>query len=71
MLILWLKQSGLGLPAKDYYLDEEVIQLYSEVIENVLIQIFTSLNERTSGVSKLAKEVVQFEIDLAEISLDA
>lgn len=66
-----MKQSGLTLPSKDYYKDEEVLSLYTEVIGNILSEVFEARNERVSGgIEKLAKNVVDFEVKLAQISLD-
>lgn len=66
-----MRQSGLTLPSKDYYKDKEVINLYTEVIENILKEVYNARDERVSGgVKNLAKNVVEFEVQLAEISLD-
>lgn len=66
-LVLWMTQSGLGLPSKDYYEDDEALEVYTSVIKKSLESVYTAMEE--SLARDLAKEVVEFESRLAKASL--
>ncbi|KAF9933258.1 hypothetical protein FBU30_006026 [Linnemannia zychae] len=78
---LQLKESGLGLPSKEYYQDDKTMQLY----ENTIAQMFQIIlgNEDVASRSQppmdinvnqewrdIAKTIVAFEIRLAEIGTE-
>lgn len=67
-VVLWLSQSGLGLPSKDYYKDKAVVTDYEETIATVLDNVYSSRKE--SAMTGLAADVIAFEKKLAKISLD-
>lgn len=76
-LQLWLAQSGLGLPGIEYYSDDDVLDVYEEVVRASLNDVYGKLDNLTGGQSgtakpraKLAKEIVDFEKKIAGISLD-
>ncbi|KAK4700963.1 hypothetical protein P7C70_g5275, partial [Phenoliferia sp. Uapishka_3] len=69
--VLWLKQSGLGLPSEDYYKDKETVEVYTEIIRASLKSIYGALGEsKETDVKSLADDVVALEKQLAKISLD-
>ncbi|RUS29055.1 hypothetical protein BC938DRAFT_481118 [Jimgerdemannia flammicorona] len=39
---LYLSQSGLGLPSKEYYLEEDVVEVYVSVVQDVLKLVFSN-----------------------------
>ncbi|GAA5988298.1 hypothetical protein JCM10908_002154 [Rhodotorula pacifica] len=67
-VVLWLSQSGLGLPSKDYYADKDVVKKYKKTLETVLDSVYSSRDEH--AMTGLAKDVVRLEKELAKISLD-
>ncbi|GAA5935913.1 CCR4-NOT core ubiquitin-protein ligase subunit MOT2 [Sporobolomyces koalae] len=67
---LWLSQSGLSLPSKDYYDDKKTLQELERTIEAALAKIYEARKERSMNAKDLAKDVVKFEKELARISLD-
>lgn len=67
---LWLSQADLGLPARDYFKDKEVVEIYEEVIRATLKSVYDELDEKTTNIKKLAKETLDFEKKLSNISLD-
>lgn len=71
-LVAWLQQSGLSLPAKDYYKDEKILKLLQEVIATVLEAVGKHRGEHAPGKDwqQVAREVVKFEQSLAEYGLD-
>ncbi|CAG8595853.1 5847_t:CDS:10 [Diversispora eburnea] len=56
---LHLQQSGLGLPSKEYYNEENILDIY----QGVIAELFEKAN--------IAYTVVEFEKELAKISLSA
>lgn len=68
-LVLWLRQSGLGLPAKDYYKDAEVVDVYTEIIRASLKSIYGGLDE-SADFKELAEGVVHLEKAIAKVGLD-
>ncbi|KAM0749064.1 zincin [Meredithblackwellia eburnea MCA 4105] len=70
-IVLWIKQSGLGLPSPDYYEDVETIEVYTEIIRASLASIYKELGEdATTDIPALTEGVVTLEKDLAKIFLD-
>ncbi|BGP08990.1 hypothetical protein JCM10049v2_004844 [Rhodotorula toruloides] len=67
-VVLWLTQSGLGLPSKDYYKDKETLKKYEETVAEVLKEVYTARDE--PDMHNLAKDVVALEKEIAKISLD-
>ena len=67
-LVLWLTQSGLGLPSKDYYEDDEAVNIYTSVVRQILGRVYGALEQ---GVQRedLADRVVALESRLAQASL--
>jgi len=69
--ILHLDQASLGLPSRDYYLDEataaKMVPAYKQYIINFLMAI-KSDDITEQAVNDFADEVIAFETDLAEIS---
>lgn len=49
---LWFSQPSLGLPAKEYYLEKDILKLY----EDVIYQILTSLDEKKHRNVELQQE---------------
>ena len=68
-LVLWLRQSGLGLPSKDYYMDAEVVAVYTEIIRASLKSIYGGLEE-SADFKELAEGVVDLEKAIAKVGLD-
>lgn len=68
-LVAWLTQSGLGLPSKDYYDDKETLEVYKEIVRASLKSIYAARKETTIDTKELAKDVLDFEIKLAKISI--
>lgn len=68
-LVAWLKQSGLGLPSKDYYKDKDALLVYEEIVRASLKSIYEARNETNIDAGELAAEVLSFEKALANISL--
>ena len=67
-VVLWLSQSGLGLPSKDYYGDKTVVKKYQKTLAVVLDEVYSSRHEQ--AMTGLAADVVRLEKELAQISLD-
>ncbi|KWU42337.1 zincin [Rhodotorula sp. JG-1b] len=67
-VVLWLSQSGLGLPSKDYYGDKAVVKKYQKALAVVLDEVYSSRDEQ--AMTGLAADVVRLEKELAQISLD-
>jgi len=68
--ILHLDQPSLGLPSRDYYLDQttrdKTVPSYKQYIINLVTELNDALDANT--VSDFADLVVEFETDLATIS---
>ena len=70
LTVLWIKQSGLGLPSADYYNDHETMTIYTEIIRATLASIYEGLGEDVeTDAAALAADVVTLEKQLAKISL--
>ncbi|GAA5953284.1 hypothetical protein JCM3765_007462 [Sporobolomyces pararoseus] len=68
--VLWMTQSGLSLPSRDYYDDKKTLKDLQEVAENVLEEIYGARKEKHLNAKDLAKGLVSFEKELAKVSLD-
>eukprot|EP00833_Pecoramyces_ruminatium_P002875 jgi/Orpsp1_1/1176907/evm.model.c7180000059449.2 len=65
---IYLIQSGLGLPNKEFYENLEYISLYKEIVKNTFSNIFS--NSRTDkDIDSLADSAVEFEKKLANINV--
>ncbi|KAL8292016.1 hypothetical protein RQP46_001482 [Phenoliferia psychrophenolica] len=70
LTVLWIKQSGLGLPSADYYKDAETIEIYTEIVRASLVSIYEGLGEEEqTDAPALAASVISLEKQLAKISL--
>ncbi|EIW60033.1 Metalloprotease [Trametes versicolor FP-101664 SS1] len=109
-MTLWISQPDLGLPSKEYYEEESIVDLYESVLERLLLTLDDEDEEllasaqpskfvvheerlrvwppwpwppwgddddgkgepvnRTERAHKLAKEVIEFEKKIANVSLD-
>ena len=70
MVILHMYQGGLGLPDRDYYLnDDERTQKLRNDYLNLIKTQFISIGNEAATAEELAKEILQFETALAENSL--
>ncbi|SCV69812.1 BQ2448_1206 [Microbotryum intermedium] len=69
-LVAWVQQAGLGLPSKDYYKDEDTLQVYEEVIRATLKSIYVARDETSVDPKELASGVVALEKEIAKISLN-
>ncbi|BGP32986.1 hypothetical protein JCM10296v2_004774 [Rhodotorula toruloides] len=67
-VVLWLTQSGLGLPSKDYYKDKDTLKKYEDTVAEVLKEVYTARDE--PDMHGLAEDVVALEKEIAKISLD-
>ncbi|KAK4057153.1 hypothetical protein OIO90_001648 [Microbotryomycetes sp. JL221] len=65
-LVAWLTQSELGLPSKDYYKDQDVLNVYEEVIKVVLNDVAKHLGDKIDA-NKLSRQLVKFETDIAKV----
>jgi len=78
---LYLTQSGLGLPSKEYYLEEDVLEVYESVVRDTLklvlgekIDTFMDVegdqpaSSAFDRVEFVARRIVDFEQKLAKIS---
>ncbi|GAA6019798.1 hypothetical protein JCM10207_003699 [Rhodosporidiobolus poonsookiae] len=68
--VLWLSQSGLSLPSKDYYGDKEIVKVYREVAEKIIAELYKSTRDHVNSAD-LAAGVVELEKKIARVSLDA
>lgn len=70
--ILHLDQPSLGLPSRDYYLDqatmEKTVPSYKEYIVNLVTALASDPDAITTTATQFADLVVAFETDLATIS---
>lgn len=70
--ILHLDQPSLGLPSRDYYLDqatmEKTVPSYKEYIVNLVTALASDPDAITTTATEFADLVVAFETDLATIS---
>jgi endothelin-converting enzyme len=71
---LWLSQPDLGLPEKSYYKDEDVLEVYQDVVSSTLADIYGELQgdgaAPAGSFDKLAEELIGFEKKVAKFSLD-
>jgi endothelin-converting enzyme len=69
-VVLWISQSGLGLPSKDYYKDKKATEVYQSVVAEVLKRVYGARGESIDG-KDLAESVLRLEKQIAAASLDA
>ncbi|KAM0789178.1 hypothetical protein ACM66B_000026 [Microbotryomycetes sp. NB124-2] len=67
-LVAWVQQAELGLPSKEYYKDDEVMDVYREVIRATIKNVYSAREETKPDFDKLAKEVLKFEARVAKIT---
>ncbi|KAF9186124.1 hypothetical protein BGZ51_002249 [Haplosporangium sp. Z 767] len=69
--LLELSEGGLGLPSKEYYLDEDIMAIYEKTI-GVMFNLIMDGNKATTDLpakwAEVAKDVVKFEKQLAVAS---
>ncbi len=66
--IAHLGQSGLGLPDRDYYLDESRAKLRMQYVAHLAMS-FELIGETTEASQEIAKDVMAFETKLAKLQL--
>jgi len=64
--VVYVGQSGLGLPSKEYYEEEDIVNVYQDVIKNMFANVF---DDQTSDVEATAKLIVEFEKKLAKVTV--
>ncbi|EEB94648.1 hypothetical protein MPER_06503, partial [Moniliophthora perniciosa FA553] len=58
-MILWFSQPSLGLPAKEYYQDDDVRKVYQDVVEKLLLAVTGDEEDyEAKPVSKSSKSMV-------------
>lgn len=60
--IIYISQDGIGMPNKDYYLNDDKIEIY-DAYKNYIINVLTLAN--VENVKEKAYSIVNFESDLA------
>lgn len=77
--VLFLDESGLGLPSKEYYDDEKIVATYQKVVEDMFtivmgkgkdVDMNDASSAKPSAWAEVAKNIVEFEKRLAKISSD-
>jgi len=63
--VIYLGQSGLGLPSKEYYEEEDIIAVYKETIQDMFENIFDDRND----FDTTADIIINFEKKLAEVTV--
>jgi len=63
--VIYLGQSGLGLPSKEYYEEEDIIAVYKETIKNMFENVF----DDRSDFDTTADIIINFEKKLAEVTV--
>ncbi|MFH1386410.1 MAG: M13 family metallopeptidase [bacterium] len=69
LMIATLWQGGLGLPDRDYYLDESAAEIRVKYLKHIE-KIFSLLGDKKSLAKKNAEIVLGLETDLAKVSMD-
>ncbi|OZJ04605.1 hypothetical protein BZG36_02056 [Bifiguratus adelaidae] len=64
---LYLGQSGLGLPSKEYYEEPDYVEVYTSVVEEML-QLVLGESDGSFAATAVAKRIVDFETTLARFS---
>ncbi|KAK4051442.1 hypothetical protein OIV83_002926 [Microbotryomycetes sp. JL201] len=67
-LVAWVQQADLGLPSKEYYKDDEVTEVYREIIRATLKSVYPARKEKKADFAGLAKAVLKFESLVAKIT---
>jgi len=65
--VIYIGQSGLGLPSKEYYEEEDILKVYKETIKDMFTNIFDDQNER--DFDKISDLVIEFEKKLAKVTV--
>jgi len=65
--VIYIGQSGLGLPSKEYYEEEEIISIYRETIKNMFANIFD--DQPKEKLDALADLIINFEKQLAKVTV--
>jgi len=68
--VIYIGQAGLGLPSQEYYEEDEIVDIYREVIKDMLRNILE--DEETGNVrnySEAADLIVNFEKELAKVTV--
>ncbi|OSD08705.1 Metalloprotease [Trametes coccinea BRFM310] len=61
LMTLWISQPDLGLPSKEYYEEESIVDLYQNVLERLLLALDEEEEESQSQASEPSKLVVHEE----------
>ncbi len=67
--ITYVRQSGLGLPDKNYYFDEKFADIKDKYVQHVQ-QVFMLIGYNGEKAQQAAQDVLNFETKLAEVSKD-
>lgn len=65
--VIYIGQSGLGLPSKEYYEEEDIIKVYKETIKDMFANIFDDQKER--DFERISNLIIEFEKKLAEVTI--
>jgi len=63
--VIYIGQSGLGLPSKEYYEEEDILAVYKETIKDMFDNIFDDRN----NAEATADLIINFEKKLAEVTI--
>jgi len=74
--VIYLGQSGLGLPSEEYYEEEDIVNVYKETIKDMFNNIYKGQNRipfghhnTTTMFEKISNLVVEFEKKLAKVTV--
>jgi len=73
--VIYVGQSGLGLPSKEYYEEEEILATYKETIKNMLSIVFdqsfipAAHHNKERNFDATAEMIVEFEKELAKVTV--
>jgi len=73
--VIYVGQSGLGLPSKEYYEEEEILATYKETIKNMLTIVFdqsvnsSARHNKERNFDTNAEMIVEFEKELAKYTV--
>lgn len=63
-----MKQSSLGLPRKDYYLEEEEnSEKYIQAYEDFMFEVVSILGANVTDARKDIEDIISFETALARV----
>ena len=63
--VIYIGQSGLGLPSKEYYEEEDILAVYKETIKDMFDNIFDDRN----NAEATAELIINFEKKLADVTI--